>query len=42
MFSRAGFAYHAEYALIQRDGSSPLTATQLNSSSVFLGFDFDF
>jgi hypothetical protein len=42
MFSRAGFAYHAEYALSQQQGASPLTFTQLNNSSVFLGFDFDF
>jgi hypothetical protein len=42
MFSRAGFAYHAEYALIQQQGASPITNTQLNNSSVFLGFDFDF
>jgi hypothetical protein len=42
MFSRAGFAYHAEYALIQQQGAAPISFTQLNSSSVFLGFDFDF
>ncbi len=42
MFSRAGFAYHAEYALVQRQGSAPVTATALDSSSVFLGFDFAF
>ncbi|MFZ1136663.1 MAG: hypothetical protein WAN69_17065 [Candidatus Korobacteraceae bacterium] len=42
MFSRAGFAYHAEYSLIQQQGSSPLTFTQLGSYSAFLGFDFAF
>ncbi len=42
MFSRAGFAYHAEYALVQQQGTAPVTFTQLNNSSVFLGFDFDF
>ena len=42
MFSRAGFAYHAEYSLIQTKGASPLTFTQLNGNSVFLGMDFDF
>jgi len=42
MFSRAGFAYHAEYALVQQKGAAPLTFTQLNTSSVFLGFDFAF
>ena len=42
MFSRAGFAYHAEYSLIQEDGASPLRALRLNSYSVFAGLDFDF
>ncbi len=42
MFSRAGFAYHGEYAIIQQQGASPLTATQLSTYSAFLGFDFDF
>ena len=42
MFSRAGFAYHGEYALIQQQGAAPLTATQLSTYSAFLGFDFDF
>ncbi len=42
MFSRAGFAYHAEYALIQQKGAAPISATQLSTYSAFLGFDFDF
>jgi hypothetical protein len=42
MFSRAGFAFHNEYAFTQQKGLAPLTATQLNSSSLLLGFDFDF
>jgi hypothetical protein len=42
MFSRAGLAYHAEYSLVQQKRASPLTFTQLDSSSVFLGLDFDF
>jgi hypothetical protein len=42
MFSRAGFAYHAEYAIVQEKGAAPITFTQLSNSSVFLGFDFDF
>src|SRR5271167_4012557 len=42
MFSRAGFAYHLEYALVQNKGLAPVTATQLNSSSLFVGFDFAF
>jgi hypothetical protein len=41
MFSRAGLAYHAEYALVQQQGTAP-SFTQLKSSSLFLGFDFDF
>jgi hypothetical protein len=42
MFSRAGFAYHLEYALVQQQGVAPVTSTQLNNSSLFLGFDFAF
>lgn len=42
MFSRAGLAVHSEYSLIRQIGASPLTGTGLNSSSVFLGLDFDF
>jgi hypothetical protein len=42
MFSRAGFAYHAEYSYVQQQGAAPVTFTQLENSSVFLGFDFDF
>jgi hypothetical protein len=42
MFSRAGFAYHAEYSIVQRQGTAPVTFTQLDTSSLFLGFDFDF
>ena len=40
--SRAGFAYHAEYAILRQRGASPVTATDLTSSSLLLGFDFDF
>lgn len=40
--SRAGFAYHAEYAIIRQRGASPATATDLTSSSLLLGMDFDF
>jgi hypothetical protein len=42
MFSRAGFAYHAEYSLTQQKGVAPIIFTQLANSSVFLGFDFAF
>jgi len=40
--SRAGFAYHAEYAIRRQRGVSPVTATDLTSSSLLLGMDFDF
>jgi hypothetical protein len=40
--SRAGFAYHAEYAIIRQRGVSPVTNTDLTSSSLLLGMDFDF
>ena len=40
--SRAGFAYHAEYAIIRQRGASPVTSTDLTSSSLLLGMDFDF
>jgi len=40
--SRAGFAYHGEYAIIRQRGASPVTNTDLVSSSLLFGFDFDF
>jgi hypothetical protein len=40
--SRAGFAYHGEYAIIWQKGASPVTATNLTTSSLLFGFDFDF
>lgn len=40
--SRAGFAYHAEYAIIRQRGASPVTFSDLTSSSLLLGMDFDF
>jgi len=39
--SRAGFAYHAEYSIIWQKGASP-TNTELTTSSLLFGFDFDF
>jgi hypothetical protein len=42
MSSRAGFAWHNEYSWIGSNGISPLSATDLTSSSLLLGFDFDF
>jgi hypothetical protein len=40
--SRAGFAFHNEYALVRQRRASPLTGADLKSSSVLLGFDFAF
>ena len=42
MNNRAGFAYHAEYNWFHQDGTSPVTMTNLTSSELLLGFDFDF
>ena len=41
MTSRAGFAYHNEYNWLHQDGTSP-SATNMNTSELLLGFDFDF
>ena len=40
--SRAGFAFHNEYALVRQRGAAPLTGVDLQSSSLLLGFDFAF
>ena len=40
--SRAGFAFHNEYAIVRQRGAAPLTGRDLTSSSLLLGFDFDF
>jgi hypothetical protein len=40
--SRAGFAYHAEYAINWQRGASPVTFSDLTSSSLLFGFDFAF
>jgi hypothetical protein len=40
--SRAGFAYHAEYGIIWQKGASPVTNSNLTTSSLLFGFDFDF
>jgi len=42
MNSRAGFALHGEYAIIWQKGASPVTFTNLTTSSLLAGFDFDF
>jgi hypothetical protein len=40
--SRAGFAYHGEYSIVRQRGASPVTFSDLTSSSLLFGFDFDF
>ena len=42
MNSRAGLAYHVEYANVRTSGLSPVTGRDVRSSSVMLGFDFAF
>jgi len=42
MTSRAGFAYHGEYNWFHWDGASPVTNTNLTSSELLFGIDFDF
>jgi hypothetical protein len=45
MTSRAGFAWHNEYNWLHQDGTGPslgLTSTNVNTSEVLTGFDFDF
>ena len=41
MTSRAGFAWHNEYSWVRQQGTAPDGST-LTSSSLLLGFDFDF
>lgn len=45
MTSRAGFAWHNEYNWLHQDGTGPLAGlntTNVNTSEVMTGFDFDF
>jgi hypothetical protein len=42
MTSRAGLAYHMEYAQVRTSGTSPVTGRDVRGSSVMLGFDFAF
>jgi hypothetical protein len=42
MTSRAGFAFHNEYSWVRQRGTSPVSATDLTSNSLFFGLDFDF
>jgi hypothetical protein len=41
MNPRAGFALHNEYSWLRQTGMAP-DGTDLTSSSLMLGFDFDF
>ena len=42
MSSRAGVAYHMEYARVRTTGAAPVSGRDVRSSSVLLGFDFDY
>jgi hypothetical protein len=45
MTSRAGFAWHNEYNWLHQDGTGPtlgLSAANINTSELLIGFDFDF
>jgi hypothetical protein len=40
--SRAGFAFHNEYAIMRQRGASPVNGLDLTTSSLLAGFDFAF
>jgi hypothetical protein len=40
--SRAGFAFHNEFAIVRQRGAAPVSGKDLTSGSVLIGFDFDF
>jgi hypothetical protein len=40
--SRAGFAFHNEYAIMRQRGATPISGLDLTTSSLLVGFDFDF
>jgi hypothetical protein len=40
--SRAGFAFHNEYAISRQRGTSPINGLDLTTSSLLVGFDFAF
>jgi hypothetical protein len=42
MTSRAGFAWHNEFNLFHQVGTAPLSGTNVNTSEILTGFDFDF
>ena len=42
MYSRAGLAWHSEYAIVKSAKTSLVTGRDVWTSSLFFGFDFDF
>ena len=42
MNSRAGLAFHSEYAHVRTTGSAPISGRDVRGSSVLAGFDFAF
>jgi hypothetical protein len=42
MTSRAGFAWHNEFNIFHQTGTSALSSTNINTSELLMGFDFDF
>lgn len=40
--SRAGFAFHSEYAIMRQRGAAPISGLDLTTSSLLFGFDFAF
>ena len=42
MSSRAGLAWHNEYAHVRTRGSAPLSGQDVGTSSFLVGFDIDF
>jgi len=42
MTSRAGFAWHNEFNIFHQTGASALSQTNINTSELLMGFDFDF
>jgi hypothetical protein len=40
--SRAGFAFHNEFAIMRQRGAAPISGLDLTTNSLLIGFDFDF
>ncbi len=40
--TRAGFAFHSEYAIVRQRRVAPVTGLDLTGSSLLFGFDFDY